>query len=218
MSEPHFVVEVNSTSESKVEILVMVKKRQMASLGQGVLHFIKENKMVMGQHPLLVAVSGGPDSVCLLHILVELQEKLDIKLHVAHLNHQLRGADSEADAQYVTDLAQRLNIPATVEQRDVKGFQKQWRISLEETAREVRYNFLAEVVESIGAYGVAVGHTFDDHIETILMHLVRGTGINGLRGIKSCGRWQSSTHSLMVLRPLLEVRRQETAEYCRSQR
>ena len=159
----------------------MAKKERQKFLHQRVLDFIKENKLVSGQHCLLVAVSGGPDSVCLLHILIELRGELGIRLHIAHLDHQLRGAESETDAQYVSDLARRLDIPATVERRDVKSYQAQAHISLEEAAREVRYTFLAQVARSIGADRVAVGHTIDDHIETILMHLVRGTGTRGLR-------------------------------------
>jgi len=185
-------------------------------LRQRVLGFIQENQLVSGQHCLLVAVSGGPDSVCLLHILVKLREELGISLHIAHLNHQLRGAESEADAHYVADLAYRLDIPATVEQRDVKAYQARQRISLEEAAREVRYTFLAQVAESIGANLAAVGHTADDHIETILMHLIRGTGIRGLRGLQPLRRWQSSGNSLTIIRPLLAIGRQETADYCRN--
>ncbi len=90
-------------------------------LERRVLGFIQENNLVSSQRSLLVAVSGGQDSVCLLHILVKLREELGIRLHVAHLNHQLRGAESEADAQYVSDLAHRLDIPATIEQRDVQA-------------------------------------------------------------------------------------------------
>jgi tRNA(Ile)-lysidine synthase len=140
--------------------------------------------------------------------------ELGIRLHVAHLNHQLRGAESEADAQYVSNLARRLGIPATIEQRDVKGYQKHERISLEEAAREVRYTFLAQVAKAIGASRVAVGHTTDDHIETILMHLVRGTGTRGLRGLQPHAEWQSSGNSLTIIRPLLQVSREETASYC----
>jgi len=191
-------------------------KRQgrQESLEQRVLHFIQEHHLVPSQSCLLVAVSGGPDSVCLLHILVKLMGELGIRLHVAHLNHQLRGAESEADAQYVSNLARRLGIPATMEQRDVKGYQKHERISLEEAAREVRYTFLAQVAKAIGASRVAVGHTTDDHIETILMHLVRGTGTRGLRGLQLRAEWQSSGNSLTIIRPLLQVSREETASYC----
>ena len=179
-----------------------------------VLRFIQEHHLVSDQHCLLVAVSGGADSVCLLHILDKLKEELGIRLHVAHLNHQLRGAESEADARYVSDLARRLGIPVTVEQRDVKTYQARQHCSLEEAAREVRYAFLAQVAKAIGANLVAVGHTRDDHIETILMHLVRGTGTRGLRGLQPSSRWPSLGDSLTIIRPLLEVSREETIGYC----
>jgi len=188
----------------------MAKKNKQPTLEQRVLHFIQEHYLVSSQDKLLVAVSGGQDSVCLLHILVKLREELDIRLHVAHLNHQLRGTEAEADARYVSELARQLGIPATIEQRDVKSYQAQQHISLEEAAREVRYTFLAQVAKSIGADRVAVGHTIDDHIETILMHLIRGTGTRGLRGLQP----KQSRNSLTIVRPLLPVSRQETADYC----
>ena len=191
-----------------------MKGRQQPTLEQQVLQFIQEHRLMSSHQPLLVAVSGGPDSVCLLHILSDLKDELGIGLHVAHLNHQLRGAESETDAQYVSDLARRLGIPATVERRDVKSYQTQAHISLEEAAREVRYTFLAQVARSIGADRVAVGHTIDDHIETILMHLVRGTGTRGLRGLQPYAEWKSKTDSLTIIRPLLQVSREETAGYC----
>jgi len=183
-----------------------------------VLGFIQEQHLVPRQQKLVVAVSGGADSVCLLHILVKLREKLGIRLHVAHLNHQLRGAESEADAQYVADLARQFDLPATIERRDVKACQTKQRLSLEEAAREVRYTFLAQIAESIGADRVAVGHTVDDHIETILMHLIRGTGTRGLRGLQPSSQWQSPGSSLIVIRPLLQISRQETDAYCRHHR
>jgi tRNA(Ile)-lysidine synthase len=185
------------------------------TLTQRVLQFIKEEHLISRRQKLVVAVSGGPDSVCLLHILMKLQKELDIKLHMAHLNHQLRGAESDADARYVIELAGRLNIPATVEQRDVKAYQAERHASVEEAAREVRYTFLAEVARSVGAERVAVGHTSDDHVETILMHLIRGSGTRGLKGLQSVSQWQSSGVSLAIIRPLLEVSREETADYCR---
>ncbi len=192
----------------------MATKRQPPALEQRVLRFIREHRLVSNQRKLLVAVSGGPDSVCLLHILVNLKNELGIELHVAHLNHQLRGAESEADTTYVADIVHRLGIPATIEKRDVKAYQAHQHISLEEAAREVRYAFLAQVARSIGARQVAVGHTTDDHIETILMHLIRGTGTRGLGGLQPSAVWQSSGNSITVIRPLLEVSREETAGYC----
>jgi len=137
---------------------------------------------------------------------------------VAHLDHRLRGADSKADARYVTNLAHRLNVTATIEQRDVWSYHAERGASLEESAREVRYAFLAEVVSSIGANHVVVGHTLDDHVETVLMHLIRGTGTTGLRGLQPLNQWQTASGSLTIIRPLLKVSRQETAEYCHQHR
>jgi tRNA(Ile)-lysidine synthase len=183
-------------------------------LEQRVGRFIEEHHLVSHHQRLVVAVSGGPDSVCLLHVLSRLQEEWGITLHVAHLNHQLRGAEADADAQYVADLARRLGIPATIDRRGVAAYQAQQRLSLEEAAREVRYTFLAEVAGSIGASRVAVGHTADDHIETLLMHLIRGTGTRGLRGLQPLTEWRSISRNITVIRPLLQVGREETTAYC----
>ena len=180
---------------------------------QKVLRFIKRHRLVTAGDKLVVAVSGGPDSVFLLHVLRELQEELGIKLHVAHLNHQLRGEESDADASYVAELAVRLAIPATIESRDVKEYQTRYRLSLEEAAREVRYAFLAQVAASTGAASVAVGHTADDNVETIIMHLLRGSGTRGLRGLLPINHWQSEGHDLVIVRPLLELTSKETTVY-----
>lgn len=182
------------------------------------MRFIREQDLVTNRQKLLVALSGGPDSVCLLHILSKLQKELDIELHVAHLNHQLRGAESDADATCVADLAHRLGIPATVESSDVRVYQSRHRLSPEEAAREVRYSFLARAAAAVGAVRVAVGHTADDHVETILMHLLRGSGTRGLRGLLPVSRWQSADYSLVIIRPLLELTREETTAYCRRHR
>jgi len=191
---------------------------QLPALEQQVLDFIRQHNLVSGGEKLVVAVSGGADSVCLLHILVGLKEKLKVKLHLAHLNHQLRDAESEADADYVSDLARKLGITATIERRDVKEYQKQKRLSPEEAAREVRYHFLSEVAGATGAGRVAVGHTRDDHIETILMHLIRGAGTRGMRGLQPYTEWPSKTGGLLVIRPLLEINHQDTEGYCRQHR
>jgi tRNA(Ile)-lysidine synthase len=185
---------------------------------QKVLLYIKEHKLVSPGEMLVVAVSGGPDSVCLLHILRRLQNELDIELHIAHLDHRLRGKESAADAAYVAELSRKSGIPATIASRDVKAYRKLHRISLEEAAREVRYTFLAEVAAQVGAKRVAVGHTAADHIETVLMHLIRGSGLRGLRGLLPAGTWHFGGHKLTVIRPLLELTREATAAYCRRHR
>ncbi len=166
-----------------------------------------------------MAVSGGADSVCLLHVLMNLREELNLNLHVAHLDHGLRGAEAEADAAYVTHLASRLGVPATIEKHDVMAYKQAHRLSTEEAAREVRYRFLAETAASIGSDMVAVGHTGDDQVETVLMHLVRGSGTRGLVGLRPLNRWQSpGGPAVTVIRPLLGVSRRETEAYCRRHR
>ncbi len=193
----------------------MTRARAKMTPEQRVLRFIKEKNLMPRKQKLVVAVSGGPDSVCLLYILVNLREELDIELHVAHLNHQLRGAEAEADARYVASLARRLKTPATIESHDVKAYRTHYHASLEEAAREVRYTFLSGVAGTVGAARVAVGHTADDHVETILMHLIRGSGTRGLRGLLPFNRWLYPDGDINIIRPLLELTREETAAYCR---
>jgi len=191
------------------------RNRAQLTPEQKVLRFIKQHHLLSGGEKLIVAVSGGPDSVCLLYILSKLQKELAIELHVGHLNHRLRSAESDADAAYVAALSRRFKIPATIESIDVKTYRSQHHLSLEEAAREVRYSFLAQVTAAVGAARVAVGHTADDHVETILMHLLRGSGTRGLRGLLPISRWQSAGNDLVVIRPLLELTRRETTACCR---
>ena len=194
-------------------------KTPESQLAEAVHRFVVRNDLVHPKETVVVGVSGGADSVCLLRILVCLQERLDIMVHVAHLNHLLRGAESEGDARYVSRLATKLGLTATVESRDVKAYQAAHRLSLEDAARQVRYHFFAEVVERVGAGRIAVGHTADDQAETILMHLVRGAGPTGLLGMRPLTIWTSpGVAGLTVIRPLLVVSREETRVYCRLHR
>ena len=181
-----------------------------------VLQFIRNNNLLSDTRKLLVAVSGGPDSVCLLLVLMKLRDELGIDLHIAHLNHKLRGVESDGDAEYVSKLAHKLNLPVTIDERDVEEYRTKYSGTVEEAAREVRYDFLAETAKSAGADAVATGHTRDDNIETIIMHLVRGTGTRGLRGLKPVTQLNAKTGVVKVLRPLLELNRDETKGYCRA--
>jgi len=178
--------------------------------------FIREYGLISGGEKVLVAVSGGPDSVCMLNMLNNLKQILDIQLHIAHLDHGLRGDESGADAAYVGSVAASLGIPAIIEKKDVVDWQKTRKTSLEEAAREVRYRFLESAARQTGAKRVAVGHTRDDQVETTLMHFIRGSGIQGLRGLKAAAPipYGDREDGIWVVRPLLEVTRQETAAYC----
>jgi len=193
------------------------RKSKVETLEARVLDFVRRYNLSPQQGRLVVAVSGGPDSVCLLHLLNQLKAELGILLHATHLNHMLRGHDSDADAVYVVELCVNLGVPVTVERRDVSAYQEEQHCSLEEAARHVRYTFLHEVAVSQGADRVAVAHTADDQAETILLHLVRGSGLRGLRGMQPLSFWKTgSGEKLTVVRPLLEVRHAETEAYCQT--
>ena len=183
-------------------------------LVQRVAASLAQHRLLEG-NPLVVGVSGGPDSVCLLHILATLQGPLALKLHAAHLDHQLRGAESEEDAAYVAALCQQLAVPLTSERGDVAGYRARRRLSLEEAARHVRYGFFAAVAASVQAQAVLLGHTAGDQVETILMHILRGSGLAGLRGMEPVSRWHGPGRpTLVIVRPLLQTRRRETQAYC----
>ena len=164
---------------------------------------------------LLVAVSGGQDSVCLLHLLSGLRTELNLKIHVAHLNHQLRAKESDLDAQYVFDLCHKLELPVTIGQADTNAYQTAHKLSLEEAAREVRYQFLAETADSIKTKNIAVAHTRDDNVETILLHIMRGSGIRGLIGLTPVSQRLIDGKKMSIFRPLLNITHKETGVYCR---
>jgi tRNA(Ile)-lysidine synthase len=191
-------------------------KRPPESLELRVLRFIRNNSLIHKESKLVVAVSGGPDSVCLLLVLMKLRDELRIDLHIAHLNHKLRDVESDNDAEYVSKLARKLDLPATIDELDVGEYRTKHGGTEEEAAREARYDFLARTAKSVGAGAVAVGHTRDDNVETILMHLIRGTGTRGLRGLQPVIRWKYSGGTVEVLRPLLEISRDQTTSYCRA--
>jgi tRNA(Ile)-lysidine synthase len=191
------------------------------TLESKVIDFIQRYSLIPRKELVVVGVSGGADSVCLLHVLAKWQKGLGIKLHVAHLNHQLRGAESEADAEYVSNLAGSLGIPITVDSQNVAAYRAERNCSIEEAARELRYAFLARVAREVGAHRIATGHTRDDQVETILMHILRGTGITGLCGLAPCSPIPSRSCQLsavgchlLAIRPLLDITREETASYC----
>jgi tRNA(Ile)-lysidine synthase len=144
---------------------------------------IEEHHLLTPGETVVVGVSGGPDSLCLLHVLCRFKEEYDLTLHVAHLHHGLRGADADADADYVRALAADWRLACTVEQEDVPALARQHRLAFEEAARRARYSFLSGVASAAGAQTVAVGHNADDQAETVLMHFIRGSGLAGLRGM-----------------------------------
>jgi len=180
---------------------------------------LEENGLARRDTLLVVGSSGGPDSQALLYSLVSLQDDLGLRLHVAHLNHNFRGEEAEEDARFVASQAERLSLPSTIEKIDSIAYQREQGISsFEAAAREVRYGFLARVAREKGATAVALGHTADDRAETVLMHILRGTGLHGLRGMEPLSIWHHPRRrdvQATLLRPLLEATRADTEAYCR---
>lgn len=162
---------------------------------------------------LIVGVSGGADSQALLHSLNRLSGAYGLRLCAAHLNHELRGDESERDAEFVETLARAWQIPVVVESHDVAAFARAKKLSTEEAARMVRYGFLEQVAEREGAAAVAVAHNADDQVETILMHFLRGAGLAGLRGMQPTAHYPFRP-PLRLLRPLLNVNRAAIEAYC----
>ena len=163
---------------------------------------LKRTGMIQPGDAVAAAVSGGADSVALLEVLARLRERLGIALAVAHLDHRLRGAESEGDARFVEQLAARHHLPFFHQAQDVAAEARRQGANLEATARALRYSFLRELVQSGRVSKVATGHTADDQAETVLARMVRGAGTRGLAGIYPLvDGW--------LVRPLLEQRRAE---------
>lgn len=153
---------------------------------------------------LLVAVSGGPDSVALLRGLVALRAACPLTLTVAHYNHRFRGEAADGDARFVAALAETCGLPSVVASAETGGGPFR-----EESARQVRYEFLEATAQQCGAAFLATGHTRDDQVETVLHHVFRGTGVNGLQGIPR----ERTTRRGRIIRPLLEVSRTQVLDF-----
>jgi tRNA(Ile)-lysidine synthase len=165
---------------------------------------------------VVVGVSGGPDSVALLHVLCVLRDEFGASLHVAHLNHMLRGEAADEEAEYVAAFADRLGLSCTVEAVDVREYAEKARVSIELAARDVRYDFYRRTAVDEGASKVALGHHAGDQAETVLLRLIRGTGMRGLGGIPAV-RPLDSTCDIMVIRPLLDLTPPEVHSYCHAE-
>lgn len=159
--------------------------------------------------PIIAGISGGPDSLCLLGILRE----NGYRVIVAHFNHKLR-TDADTDANAVEQAASRMNFASVIESGDVREYAGAEKLSLEEAARTMRYRFLMEQARRSRAQAVAVGHTADDQVETVLMHFIRGAGLAGLKGMNYRTILPTFDDEIPIVRPLLDLWREETVVYC----
>ncbi len=163
---------------------------------------LKKYNLINKNDFLVVGVSGGPDSVVLLYLLNSLRVELKLSLHVAHLDHMLR-RPSRRDAEFVKGLAERLGLPVTIARVNVKELAAKG--SLEEIARKARFDFLFKVAKSVKARKIVLGHNLDDQAETVLMRMIRGTGLHGLSGISP----RREMSGYCIVRPLIEISRRE---------
>lgn len=171
---------------------------------------MNEQRLFQAGDRIVVAVSGGPDSVALLHILFLLSKRWDWELTVAHVNHQFRGEESDKEAEYVADLARRLGIRCEIARLDVPRYIEETGKNSQVAARELRYGFLHQVAGLHGANKIAMAHHADDQAETVLMRLLRGTGPAGLTGIPVLRREQK----VELVRPMLRIYKSEIFSYC----
>jgi len=189
------------------------------SIERRVLSYIRKHDLVAAGERVVGGVSGGADSTALLLLLTCLAPRLGIVVHAAYFDHQLRGKKaSQEERESVARLAGDLGVPLAIGSDDVRTYAREKRLGIEEAARELRYRFLARAAREAGARTVAVGHTADDQVETVLLHILRGSGLAGLSGMLPRSPWPVAVperHGLTLVRPLLELRRAETASYCR---
>lgn len=183
-----------------------------------IFNTINKHHLVKPYDSIIVAVSGGPDSVALLKSLhsINSTKNLHLNLFIAHLNHQLRGRHSEEDAQFVENLSKDLSLPFILKSVNIQKIAEQTKRSIEEAARIERYTFFRELAQGYNASAVAVGHTADDNIETFLHRIIRGTGTPGLGGIP-IQRPLVTDSTIQLVRPLLFVWRKEIIEYLKKE-
>jgi len=167
---------------------------------------IAVHRMFSRGDSVLVAVSGGPDSVALVHVLHTLAVEYAFRLAIAHLNHCLRGPESDRDAEFVRVIARQLGVPIYAERKEVLAFQRSCGLSLEEAGRRIRYEFFDAVSTKYGFNKIALGHHGDDNAELVLINLLRGSGPLGLSGI-------APVRAGKIVRPLIQLRRLEIINY-----
>lgn len=183
----------------------------MKNIREDIKSAIKKYNLINKNDKVVIGVSGGADSLCLLYLLKGLQKELKISLHIAHLDHMLR-KESAKEARFVKEVGKRLEIPVTLAKINVNNLAE--NISLEEAARNARLEFLFKVAIKSKAKKIALAHNFDDQVETVLMRVLRGAGLSGLSGILP----KRKMGSIEIIRPLLEIKRKDIEKFLRIKR
>jgi tRNA(Ile)-lysidine synthase len=177
----------------------------MKVIEQKVLRFIKENNLILSGDKTLIALSGGPDSIFLLHFLNKFRKKFKIEIGAAHINHLLRGKDSERDKVFCKAVCNELAVPLYILHKDVKSYAKKNKLSLEAAGRKIRYEFFERISKSNKYIKIATAHNADDNAETVLLNLIKGTGPKGIAGIPV---WRDN-----IIRPILSLSKNEILDY-----
>lgn len=170
-----------------------------------VLATIREYNLINKNENIVIGVSGGPDSMALLYVLLDIKDKLDFNIHIAHINHGVRGDAATRDQLFVGKIAMGLGLPYYTKNVNMIEYGKEKGISAEEAGRELRYGFFREILESCGGGKIAVAHNMNDQAETLIMRFVRGTGIDGLKGMEFIVG--------DIIRPILSISRKEIEAY-----
>ena len=176
-------------------------------LEEKVLSTIKKYDLIKSKDKIVIGVSGGPDSMALLNVLINLKEKLDFQIVVAHINHGIR-IEADDETKFVEDFCKKNNIECFVKKEKVEDLAKENKVGTEEAGRKLRYDFFNEVLEKVDANKIATAHNENDNAETVLMNIIRGTGISGLKGIEPI-------RDNLFIRPLIDINRDEIEEYCK---
>lgn len=172
-----------------------------------VIDTIKEYNMFQEGDKVIVAVSGGPDSICLLNILNDMKNKFSITLYAAHVNHCLRGEEADKDEEYVKCFCEKLGIEFFSKRIDINKLSEERGLSSESAGREARYEFFKELLDKLEANKIALAHNANDQAETVLMRIIRGSGMEGIVGIKP-------VRGNIFVRPLINIRRGSIERYC----
>lgn len=179
----------------------------MLEVRETILNTVRKYNLIQNDDVIVVGVSGGPDSMCLLDNLIALKETLKIKeIVVAHLNHQIR-EEAEEETLYVKEYCKNHEISCFVKYAKILEISKEEKIGTEEAGRKERYKFFEEVASKVNANKIAIAHNLNDNVETVLMHLIRGSGISGLCGIMPYREGK-------IIRPLIKCERTQIEKYC----
>lgn len=173
---------------------------------QKILQTIKKYNLIESGDSIVIGVSGGPDSICLLHILNEIKNELNFKIYVAHVNHMIR-KEADEETEYVKEFCEKLGVECFIKKIDVIKQAEELKKGTEETGRNARYEFFNEILKITSSNKIATAHNNNDKVETIIMNILRGSSISGLKGIEPI-------RDNKYVRPLIEISREEIEKYC----